>query len=502
VKARLVALFLTLLLLPLGLALWLGVRSVQDGQASAQTQARTMWSGPVQDLRSRVSAFVQGVEERLRTATAEDPLVKTLFVIQDGAVIAPVRYLPDGSRDPFFDRTSGLWDQRFWDRGATEGALAPTAGWKTWSAAGGPGIVFWYRDVRDPRVIRGVEVDTWAFLSRLSAELPELHWSPAEGADRALVLRDSAGKVFHRWGRWEPGDAPALLSLPLSPPLDGWEFRLFLAPAALGDSSLQWTLLFVLVGLGLAGILGLGAWIFVRSLAASLEEAGQRVRFVNQVSHELKTPLTNILLYGELLEGVLGPKPDPRARDYLDVIRGESGRLGRLITNVLTFARKDRPDSPRPRPLVWDEVIDAGLKPFRPGLADRGMELIRTPGARVEGEWDPDWVGQILGNLVSNAEKYAAGGKWLEVATGVAEEGVWLRISDRGPGVPAGAAEKVFQPFARLDDRLSAGASGTGLGLGIARDLARRHGGNLVLEPTKTGASFLLTLPLKPEVSS
>jgi len=497
-KARLVALFLALLLLPLGLALWLGVRSLQDGQSSAQTQARAVWSGPVQDLRNRVGAFVQGVEERLRAAGVQDPLVKTFFLVRDGVVVEPTRYRA-GAPDPFFDRTAGLWDQRFWDRGGTEGALAPTAGWKSWSASGGPGFVYWYRDPRDSRVVRGVEVDTWAFLSRLSATLPELHWTRTEGADRALVLRDSGGKTFHRWGRWEPGDAPALLSLPLASPFDGWEFRLFLAPTALGDSSLQWTLLFALVALGLAGVLGLGAWVFVRTLGASLEEAGQRVRFVNQVSHELKTPLTNILLYGELLEGALGPRPDPRVSDYLEVIRGESGRLGRLITNVLTFAKKDRPDSPRPRPMIWDEVVDAALKPFRPGLADRGLELVRVPGAAdAAGEWDPDWVGQILGNLVSNAEKYAAEGRRVEVTTGATVDGVWVRVSDRGPGIPPGAAERIFQPFARLDDKLTAGASGTGLGLGIARDLARRHQGSLVLEPTETGASFLLTLPLVP----
>jgi signal transduction histidine kinase len=429
----------------------------------------------------------------------DDPVVRTRFTLRDGVVVEPARYRQDGMPEPFFERTNGLWDQRFWDRGTAEGSVAPTAGWKTWTGASGPGFVYWYRDGRDGRSVRGVEVDTWAFLSRLSAQLPELNWSRAEGADRTLLLRDAGGKTFHRWGRWEPGDAPALVALPLAAPFDGWEFRLFLAPRALGDSSLQWALLFALVGLALAGIVGLGAWVFVRTLGASLEEAGQRVRFVNQVSHELKTPLTNILLYGELLEGALGPTPDPKVRDYLDVIRGESGRLGRLITNVLTFARKDRPDAPRPRNLVWDEVVDNALKPFRPGLTERGLELTRTTGASgVAGEWDSDWVGQILGNLVSNAEKYAAAGVVLDVSTGAGPDTVWVRVADRGPGIPAGAAEKIFQQFARLDDRLTAGASGTGLGLGIARDLARRHGGDLVLETTTAGASFLVTLPQTP----
>ena len=502
-KARLVALFLALLLLPLGLALWLGVRSVQDGQASAQTQVRAVWTGPLNDLRSRVEAFVQGWEEEFRKPAPQTLLVKTVFQLQNGVVTQPSKYLADGSPEPFFDRTAGLWDQKFWERGAAEGSLAPTAGWKAWTSAEGPSFVYWYRD---GQTVRGVELDSWAFLSRLSAALPELSWTQAEGADRVLVLRDASGKVFSQWGRWAMGDAPALLTLPLKAPFDGWEFRLYLAPSALGDSSAQWALLFALVGVGLAGVLALGAWVFFRAWGASLAEAGQRVRFVNQVSHELKTPLTNILLYGELLETSLADRLPPKAREYLDVIRGESGRLGRLITNVLTFAR-DKPDAPHRRPLVWDDVVEAALKPFGPGLADRELALDWRPGAAgVTGEWDPDWVGQILGNLVSNAEKYAAEGRLVEVSTGTASgEGasvgrdtVWLRVADRGPGIPESAAEKVFVPFARLDDRLTANAAGTGLGLGIARDLARRHGGDLVLERpgrTEVGAAFLLTLP-------
>ena len=125
-KVRLVVLFVMLLLLPLGLALWLGVRSVQDGQASAVTQARTVWAGPLDELRGRVAAWVQRMEERLRTAGLQDPLVRTSFVIDGGAVTSPPRYRPDGSPEPFFKRTEGLWDQRFWERSiGTSPALAP-----------------------------------------------------------------------------------------------------------------------------------------------------------------------------------------------------------------------------------------------------------------------------------------------------------------------------------------------------------------------------------------
>src|SRR5262249_25079650 len=128
-------------------------------------------------------------------------------------------------------------------------------------------------------------------------------------------------------------------------------------------------------------------------------------------------------------------------------------------------------------------------------LADRGLVLHWTPSALAAGHWDPDWVGQIVGNLVSNAEKYAASGGQVDVSTGSGPGLVWVRVADLGPGIPAHAAEKIFQPFARLDDRLTSGAAGTGLGLGIARDLATRHGGTLILEQRERGACFKLTLP-------
>ena len=103
-KVRLVVLFVMLLLLPLGLALWLGVRSVQDGQASAVTQARTVWAGPLDELRGRVAAWVQRMEERLRTAGPQDPLVRTSFVIDGGAVTSPPRYRPGPSESSTSER--------------------------------------------------------------------------------------------------------------------------------------------------------------------------------------------------------------------------------------------------------------------------------------------------------------------------------------------------------------------------------------------------------------
>jgi signal transduction histidine kinase len=107
---------------------------------------------------------------------------------------------------------------------------------------------------------------------------------------------------------------------------------------------------------------------------------------------------------------------------------------------------------------------------------------------------DTDAVEQIVGNLVSNVEKYGAGGKHLELTSRHRGEQVEITVADRGPGLPPRERQRIFEPFYRVNDALTGGVGGTGIGLAISRDLARLHGGDLQLEPSQAGASFRLTL--------
>jgi signal transduction histidine kinase len=109
-------------------------------------------------------------------------------------------------------------------------------------------------------------------------------------------------------------------------------------------------------------------------------------------------------------------------------------------------------------------------------------------------EFDRDAVEQILGNLFSNVEKYAASGGRMEVTSTQQGTTTSIVVSDRGPGIPKGQEERIFAPFHRLSNKLSDGVAGTGIGLSIARDLARKHGGDLRVVPSAAGASFLLEL--------
>ena len=108
---------------------------------------------------------------------------------------------------------------------------------------------------------------------------------------------------------------------------------------------------------------------------------------------------------------------------------------------------------------------------------------------------DPDFVEQILGNLISNVEKYAAAGGVLEVEATQTDSppALTINVIDAGPGIPATKRDEIFRPFARISNDVSY-ATGTGIGLSIARDLARQHGGDVTLKSTETGCHFQITI--------
>ena len=152
------------------------------------------------------------------------------------------------------------------------------------------------------------------------------------------------------------------------------------------------------------------AWHLYRESSREMRLAGQRVSFVNQVSHELKTPLTNISLYAELAEQRL-PEDADATRECLQVVTTESARLSRLISNVLTFSKHQRGSlQPRLAEVNLQELLSGIVEQFRPVLAAKGHRLNADLSISRAVRTDADMVGQIIGNLLSNVEKYAGAG--------------------------------------------------------------------------------------------
>ena len=171
----------------------------------------------------------------------------------------------------------------------------------------------------------------------------------------------------------------------------------------------------------------------------------------------------------------------------MGVIQHETTRLGRLIENVLTFARSGKP-RPMRQVIVGniDALIESVLATFQPQLAECHMTVERKYGSIPPLSLDREAFEQILVNLISNAIKYAAAGRLIRIETAYTSDQLRLQVADNGPGIAPRLRRRVFEPFIRGSNRLEDPA-GTGIGLSIARQLARQHGGDCQLLPSPQG---------------
>jgi signal transduction histidine kinase len=401
-------------------------------------------------------------------------------------------------------------------------------------------LMFWHRLNQDPNLIFGAELN----LGRLMDTMRDLvQAEPALRDEICLVLLDDKAKpVMRSRPDFRAAWKQPLVATEIGEALPHWEVAAYLVdPAQLTRAACTAELtLGLLIGVLVLAI-GVGSLLIVSSLNAELKLARQKTDFVSNVSHELKTPLTSIRMFSELLAE--GRVRDPaKQQSYLHIITAEAARLTRLINNVLDFARLESGEKRYHfQPCDLADVVRGAVQTFRPHLEANGFRFEAEPlvGALpVRG--DADALSQVLVNLLSNAEKYAgerkeitleaerrpgilpqpgslpppppsAGGPERRSPTGFgpaqglsrSETGApgpghaAVRVLDRGTGVPRGSGEKIFEKFYRAHDSLGSGIQGSGLGLTIARQIARAHGGDVTYEPRPGGGSiFTLRLPL------
>ena len=301
------------------------------------------------------------------------------------------------------------------------------------------------------------------------------------------LLHQENGAVLHRAGTLPESPPDVIMSI--SSRFGGWQ----LASWDARESRVTYNLPILAAGMALGVLTALGGLALHAQQRRAAKMAAQRVSFVNRVSHELRTPMTNILLNLDVIEESM---PQASAGRF-GLIREEAGRLSRLIENVLTFSRKEEGRLKlQTGPCKPAEVVEKVLRQFEPALTRRGISITHThEGYNAEISLDADALAQITANLLSNVEKYAPDAP-AKLHSMQNEHMFTLTISDGGPGIAEKDAERVFEPFERLDDRVAAGVSGAGLGLSIARELARRMGGELRLVTVEKGASFEFRLPL------
>lgn len=243
----------------------------------------------------------------------------------------------------------------------------------------------------------------------------------------------------------------------------------------------------------LAAVLAIGA-----VLRASLALSERRGRFVSAVTHELRTPLTTFCLYSQMLDDGM-VRDEAKRGEYLGTLRRESERLATIVENVLAYARVGSAGAAVPPHEVGD-LLRAAAPSLAESASQCGM-VFELDAEGVEGlrvVCDHSSLERIVRNLVDNACKYARGAEDNRVTLRVrpAGQGVEFRVRDRGPGVPGRERRRVFSPFTRARVNGADGSSGLGLGLALARSVARSLGGELRLgKPVGPGAEFVLWLP-------
>ncbi|MCK6438590.1 MAG: HAMP domain-containing histidine kinase [Planctomycetes bacterium] len=240
-------------------------------------------------------------------------------------------------------------------------------------------------------------------------------------------------------------------------------------------------------------------WFVSVNVRKQLAAAKKQVDFVANVTHELKTPLTSIKMFIEMLiSGRVRSKEEER--ESLDIILRESERLGRLIDRVLLFDKLDRNVKVfdfkfQKLPDIVRETVAIFRKQFEKE-SDVKVSLTIEPGlpyARV----DHDAIRELLLNLLTNALKYGASDKVITVR--LHRDAGWFLIDviDRGQGIPVEEQGRIFEKFYRIDNALSRKVEGSGLGLTICKSIAEAHNGaiGVASEPGK-GSRFTVYLPI------
>jgi signal transduction histidine kinase len=343
-----------------------------------------------------------------------------------------------------------------------------------------------------------VEVDVEWLASRAARRLRST-------VARSVTHGDPAGAratLAFRVGKW-PGivvDGPAH-----SPGVEAtWEGE---APTISQGISATLTMSPALVALSIPGGLPRSPWplavgIVVLSLALTVsllialyraERLGRmRTQFVFSVTHELRTPVTQILLYGETLQlGRQTPEAKGRAAD---VIVREARRLSLLIDNTLAFTRGQRPRAAPVASIDLGAAVQAIAAEIEPLVTQERATLRVTGQPNLAVAIDEQSLRQIVNNLVENAAIHGPPNQTIDLTVGVDGSHAILEIADRGAGIPAGLRRKIWEPFVRGPTGRS---TGTGLGLSIVRDLVANHHGKVeILDREGGGARVVVTLPL------
>lgn len=372
------------------------------------------------------------------------------------------------------------------------------------------GHIVMFRDARrdGQRYIQGLVIDRERFIDEAIASA--LAGSSLDGVGELIVAY--AGNVLGIAGAAARASGTSVLPdtgatalegtllhrARMAPPFGELElvFTVARLPQPPGSALLGW------VTVILAAVLSGGVLLMYRFGVGQIRLTRQQQDFVSAVSHELKTPLTSIRMYGEMLKA--GWADDAKKQVYYDYIHGEAERLSRLIENVLQLARLTRNAEAVELERVKAGELLAVVRSKVDTQVERSGFVLELQSDVPDAELlvNADAFTQVIINLVDNAVKFSASAerKVVEIACRRERDGgVLFTVRDYGPGIPKGQMKKIFELFYRPPNELTRETVGTGIGLALVRQLVSAMHGRVEVRNCAPGAEFRVSFPAAPD---
>ncbi len=291
-----------------------------------------------------------------------------------------------------------------------------------------------------------------------------------------------------------------LVAESFSRPLLNWKVALFdpdgkSVEQIVGNEQRLYLILFG----GILFVMVVGVFIMVRAVIHESEVSRLKSEFVSSVSHELKTPLTLIRMFGETLDtGMV--KDEKKRREFYSIIRKESERLSHLIDNVLDFSKMDAGTKKyRFEESDLVKVVRDSMEAYKFHIRDNGFEIKSVfPEEKIELKIDRDAISQALLNLLSNAVKYSEDQKFIQVEVNRNSTSALVSVTDNGVGIAKGELNKIFEKFYRVTTSEMEETGGSGLGLALVKHIVEAHNGAIDVESELgKGSKFTIVIPLK-----
>ena len=497
-SARFSALALLAIVAPATIVAVLGYVSIRQWEASSELlyreQARDMATMAAEKvemtLRRSEDAFLDRIQAVLRSdapperavddVLAGAPLIRRLYLIGATGELVYPRAWKDGDQAVFGPLLTETAVRRLARDGKREVIANNQVCLALLTRRSGEPVVAAF--VRDPDTLR--------------REILETTLGTLESSTIIAVL-DHEGRTVY--SRAPIGDAQRLLSVGFRDGLPDWRLAVYQTAAGSPRQAVRRQVMLFTAALGvLVAVIVAGIVMTWRLMRRETEMARLKSDFVANVSHDLKTPLSVIRMFGETLE--MGRVTDEgRRQEYYRVITREGERLSRLIDNVLDFSRIEggrQTYDMTPTPV--EPLIRSTLEAFAYPLAQQGFKVeVSVAPDLPDVTMDADAVGQALANLIDNAIKYSADERSLTVDARVADGRLVVAVSDRGLGIAPEEQAKIFEKFYRVGRSDTQGRRGSGVGLALVRHVAEAHGGDVAVESKPgAGSRFALRLPL------